>query len=86
MSKPLKYYWYVKTYDEKVWLHADWVSVTNGILTFFQEKEGEDWFPILSFASGEWEHFYAASCFSGGPVHVEHWDKLDEDEEENEND
>lgn len=70
-----KYYWFIETYTEKLWLHADSVEITkNGDLLF---KKGES--INYGFSAGRWRVFYAASIIDGGSVCLEHFESKEEE-------
>jgi hypothetical protein len=70
------YYWCVKSSlskDGEIYFHADYIEVnSNGDMIGWREKEDAK-FQTLVIASGQWTVFYAAKCFCGSPVFVEHW-------------
>lgn len=69
------YFWTVTTFHDgrrsDVSLFADRVEVTAiGVLTFWQDKEKA--VPVMGFAPGQWQQFYASSMIDGRPVAVDH--------------
>ena len=82
MSKPDsygRYYWCIKTSadvsaNKEIYLHGDSVeTLPDGSLSVYSER-GEDKFPLLIIAKGEWSAVYAASLFDGSAIAVEHWE------------
>jgi hypothetical protein len=73
-----QYYWCVKSQlspSGEIYLYADEVEFTaaGGVIFWRVKKEGEH-HPNLSIAAGQWSAVYAASCWNGAAVAVEHWD------------
>lgn len=70
-----RYYWCVVTDTSNVYLHADRLEITpTGALVAFSDNPNREPVANIAWASGKWDHFYAASVMDGTPVAVEHWD------------
>lgn len=72
MVSPNQYgarYWCVCRDDERIYIHADEVSVCpDGTLVLRNAKH-----VCAAFAQGMWGAVYAASLIDGRPVAAEHW-------------
>jgi hypothetical protein len=69
-------YWCVKTEvseDGEIYVFADEVRFTpcGGVL--FLSRDGDTEQARLALAQGQWSAVYAASCWDGGAVAVDHW-------------
>jgi len=70
-----RYYWYVLTPNEEIYLNADKVKVVCGCLQLWGHSPSNKYKKqlLFTFAPNQWIHTYAASCFDGDPVTLEHW-------------
>ena len=77
-----KYYWCVETKKDKIYLNADEAQTTSaGDLIFWRkDKDGNNDFQIISFSSGNWIMFFAASCVDGRFLdkYIEHLDSKEQ--------
>ncbi len=73
-----RYYWCVKTdlsENGDIYVYADEVRYTpTGAVVFVSRRDDGVEQTNLALAAGQWTAVYAASCWDGGAVAVEHWE------------
>jgi len=70
-----RYYWCAKTdlsEDGEIYVYADAVRYLEGAVLFVTPHEDGERIN-LALAAGQWTSVFAASCWDGHAVAVEHW-------------
>ena len=73
-------YWCIKSTlgpngkNTDIYLFADYFEQVDGCILFYRIKNEAKPELLHAFACGTWKAVYAASCFDGSAVAVEHWE------------
>jgi hypothetical protein len=76
MDIKAKRYWKIDTFDDEIWIHADFYKIENECLNLYVEEKGL----LMSFSKNYWNYIIPASVLDGGCPYIEHIVPKGEDE------